>query len=968
MRYTFGFLWVCALSALLLVGCGSEALCEGVVCEDDGNECTNDVCNPATGTCRHVTVEDDTPCDFDALPGLCQAGVCVDAMLCQDVACEDDGNECTANACNPSDGLCEDTPVQDGTACAEARGGCYGGVCNFVPVSVVVGDKELVFDWTTDRCEDFDVPDAPADFARDENGGLVLFDGNAPTYYVSRGADFDSLMRVCDPPALVSADLRTPESYENWEWLWAIYREGSSWHALIHNEFHDAGAPTCKPGDPSPANLCWYNSITYAVSTDGGSTFTKPSPPAHVVAPAPKPWVPPTTPVQGDYLTSGYFLPSSVVRGPEDYYYTVIGAKPEQAQGGLERGLCAMRTKTLGDPTSWRAWDGSGFNLALESPYEIGAVAQACAFLSTPEEVYPVVGSVDLTYNGYLERYMLVTQWAEASNQAGVRCGFYFSLSTDLIHWSQMQEIAAARIVSPACPPDQMAPGQLEPVLIHYPSVVDHEDTTVNFERSGRTPYLYYTRFNDDTLNSLDRDIVRVPLKLTLGGPLCEGVDCDDQNACTEDICNGADGSCEHTPIECPADSNDCTAATCNPITGCEHTSAEDGSPCGGENQFGNSRGGCYAGICNFVPVSVAVGPKEVVFNWSVERCEEFDIPDGPTRVGRAENGELVLLASHETGNYLSRGPDFDSLERDCENPALRSADLLTPQSYENNEWLWSTYREGSSWHALIHNEFHPLEPPPCVGPYSPCWYNSITYAVSTDAATTFVKPGPPAHVVAPAPNMWIPPGPEAPVQDWYAEGYFTPSNIVLGPEDYYYALFVHMDWASERGGACAMRTKTLHDPASWSAWDGTGFNLALTSPYVTGSPSPRCSDVWVRGPAATSSLTYNTHVERYMVVAPSHGAGGCGIYLSLSTDLIHWSNWQLLVKARITYCDENPTTPGLLDPLPILYPSIIDHADSTTNFERPGRAPYLYYTRFNEGHWLDRDLVRVPLTFTLEE
>jgi hypothetical protein len=30
------------------------------------------------------------------------------------------------------------------------------------------------------------------------------------------------------------------------------------------------------------------------------------------------------------------------------------------------------------------------------------------------------------------------------------------------------------------------------------------------------------------------------------------------------------------------------------------------------------------------------------------------------------------------------------------------------------------------------------------------------------------------------------------------------------------------------------------------------------------------------------------------------------------------------------------------------------------------GRTPYLYYTRHNAG--LDRDLVRVPLTFTLEE
>ena len=506
--------------------------------------------------------------------------------LCEGVDC-DDQNECTSDVCDPASGACEYVSVPDGSPCAEGKGGCYGGVCNFVPITVTVGDKELVFDWTTHRCEDFDVPDAPADFVRDENGELVLFDGNAPTAYVSRGADFDSLARVCHPPALVSADNWRPESYENWEWLWSVYREGPNWHALIHNEFHDAVSPNCKPGDPSPANLCWYNSITYAVSTDGGSTFTKPSPPAHVVAPAPAPWMPPATPVEGDYLLSGYFTPSAIVHGPDDYYYSIFGARPVQAQGGPGVGACAMRTKTLGDPTSWRAWDGTGFNLAFENPYEIGAVAQACAFLPTPEVSNVAGTSVNLTYNTYLERYMLVAQWVDASQPSDVRCGVYLSLSTDLIHWSQVQEIAPAHVLT--CPIDQPIPGELESVLIFYASVVDHEDATVNFERPGRTPHLYYTRFNDDTQSSLDRDIVRVPLKLTLGGPLCEGVDCDDQNACTDDICNGADGSCEHTPRVCD-DQNECTADDCTPAIGCEHTPVADGTPCAG--------GTCQAGVC----------------------------------------------------------------------------------------------------------------------------------------------------------------------------------------------------------------------------------------------------------------------------------------------------------------------------------------------------------------------------------
>jgi len=429
--------------------------------------------------------------------------------------------------------------------------------------------------------------------------------------------------------------------------------------------------------------------------------------------------------------------------------------------------------------------------------------------------------------------------------------------------------------------------------------------------------------------------------------PECENAeDCDDQNECTDDVCNPSSNSCENAPVQ-------------------------DGSPCGGETYWGNPRGGCYGGLCNFVPVSVEVGPKEVVFDWTTDRCSERDIPDNPARVVCAEDGELVLFTMIDSpNNYVRRGPDFDSFVTDCD-PALQEAKLPTPESYENNEWLWSPYRDGTTWHVLVHNEFHPTGPPPCDG--NNCWYNSITYAVSVDGGRTFVKPNPPAHVVAPAPEVWTPPGPGAPVQPWYAEGYFGPSNIVLGPDDYYYTFFLALDWEYNTNGACLMRTKTLADPSSWRAWDGSGFDLHLASPYVTGTATEACDFLQMPdGPLmdTVSSLTYNTYLDRYMAVGIwgdwVDGKLVCGVYLSLSFDLIHWSHIQLITKA-LSWCESDPTTPGLLETVQIGYPSIIDHADSTTNFERPGRTPYLYYTRFNDGG-LDRDLVRVPLTFTLEE
>jgi hypothetical protein len=372
------------------------------------------------------------------------------------------------------------------------------------------------------------------------------------------------------------------------------------------------------------------------------------------------------------------------------------------------------------------------------------------------------------------------------------------------------------------------------------------------------------------------------------------------------------------------------------------------------------------------VPVSVDIGITEVVFDWTTERCDDFDIPDSPARVVRTEDGELVLFAIHEQSNYLLRGSDFDSFEGDCR-PAHQSANLPTAESYENHEWLWSPYREGENWHVLIHNEFHPLAPPPCGGSLNPCWYNSITYAVSTDNAYSFVKPGAPAHVVAPAPHVWVPPPPDFPPSRWYVTGYLNPTNIVLGPGGYYYALFGVVlyleDWL---GGPCVMRTKTLDDPASWRAWDGTGFNLPMTSPYVTGTPVQICEFLQTpTGPLmrGTASLTYNTYLDRYMLVddwrSDVGGQDVCGFHFSLSSDLIHWSDLQLLVQT-VGDCGTDPGTPGLR-PGDLNAPSIIDHADATTNFERPGQTPYLYYTSLHQ-YWLDRDLVRVQLKFTVEE
>lgn len=397
------------------------------------------------------------------------------------------------------------------TATIEGVSGTQSLTITPMRVSVTLGPKEGVFNWATDRCYDHDTPDQPARFVRAEDGSLVLFAGNAPRHYLSRGADFNSLKRDCRQPALDSAIRPTPESYENMEWLWAVYREGDRWHALIHNEFHDPVANTCDPGNPAPGNPCWYNSVTYAVSTDGARSFVKPPPPAHVVAPPPNAWVPPPeTPVPAGQWGEGYQSPSSIVHANDGFYYAFFWAKPTRTPLS---GSCLMRTSTLGDPASWRAWDGSGFNLRLTSPYVTGNPATPCTLVEQRDTGLP---SGILVYSTYLGRYLKVGIGLRDGEGRSI-CGFFFTLSADLIHWSKRYLIVQTTLAG-FCTADPQLSEPLEPVAVQYPSIVDHTDTTINFEKAGRMPYLYYVRYPrsvDDPLYWSDRALVRVPLTFT---------------------------------------------------------------------------------------------------------------------------------------------------------------------------------------------------------------------------------------------------------------------------------------------------------------------------------------------------------------------------------------------------------------------------------------------------------------------
>lgn len=107
-----------------------------VVCanDNDNNPCTANTCVPATGICAPGNAPNGTPCaDGDLCDGTetCMAGACSTPGV--PLVCADDNNPCTDDICAPAAG-CLYLNKTNGTSCADAdlcdgAESCIGGAC-----------------------------------------------------------------------------------------------------------------------------------------------------------------------------------------------------------------------------------------------------------------------------------------------------------------------------------------------------------------------------------------------------------------------------------------------------------------------------------------------------------------------------------------------------------------------------------------------------------------------------------------------------------------------------------------------------------------------------------------------------------------------------------------------------------------------------------------------------------------------
>lgn len=371
------------------------------------------------------------------------------------------------------------------------------------PLSVEVsGPEEVVFDWTNDRCEDENIPDIAARAFRDADGMVQLWIGHYVNYRMI-GPDLNQVEPDCT--LLMRSDFDPdPSKFNDSEWLAAPYTEdGNTVYGIVHNEYRGDTHNAARPGQcPSGERLiCLDTSVTMMISTDGGDSYHDIlEPPNHMVATLPY-----TFNDQG--VPSGLRQPSNIIRGKDGYFYvyTNISDYPANLADFPPQWVCVMRTDDLSAPSSWRFWDGEGFSGKFVNPYveTIGPDTPKCA----PLEKDDLSGSLNesVTYNSALGRYIMIG-YSYHPTAADPTWGYYYSFSDDLVHWTRRELLLEL-------PGENAVENSAIEMFYAYPSLIDPDSPSMNFDTSDENAYLYLTRFNNGV--TLDRDLIRFPLQIT---------------------------------------------------------------------------------------------------------------------------------------------------------------------------------------------------------------------------------------------------------------------------------------------------------------------------------------------------------------------------------------------------------------------------------------------------------------------
>jgi hypothetical protein len=286
-------------------------------------------------------------------------------------------------------------------------------------------------------------------------------------------------------------------------------------------------------------------------------------------------------------------------------------------------------------------------------------------------------------------------------------------------------------------------------------------------------------------------------------------------------------------------------------------------------------------------------------------------------------------------------GPTLDDVKQDCR-VVYRSPEDSDPSQFQDRNWLATFYTpDGRRIAALVHSEYEAFTfPNMCATPdqKNNCWWNTITFAQSSDGGYSFAVPKPPRNLVASVPYPYV----KGNLASAY--GYHRPTNI-LKVGDFYYAMINNWPFKAQKYGPCLIRTSDVFDPGSWRAWDGSAFSIRFLDPYREQGVEPGthvCEPVLKD---IATSLVLHQPTGQFVVsqFTPDNRFGAPGLYLSASSDMIHWSKPSLVASTEDIRAAEGPGDWNYS------YFALLDPGSQDRNFSTISDAPYVYFVRLDK-------------------
>jgi hypothetical protein len=363
-------------------------------------------------------------------------------------------------------------------------------------------------------------------------------------------------------------------------------------------------------------------------------------------------------------------------------------------------------------------------------------------------------------------------------------------------------------------------------------------------------------------------------------------------------------------------------------------------------------------------------GPRIKVFASPKNSCNGNDVPDAMARAFRDYTG-TVHFSSASSELFQSLGPTLDTVVHSCD-VAYNSANDANPADFNDQVWLDSFFTlDGKRIAVLAHTEYHgwAIQGECHVqgdNQYSACEYDSDTFHTSSDGGYHFETPAAPGNFLAGFPYKYeIDNGPM---------GYSVDTNMIEYG-GWIYAVATDYSWPPNCSGSTGpnrcrvpnggapLRTQDVFDPTSWRTWDGQDFSVSFADPYP-GPVHDHESHVYTPVPYMEYVNAIGIYQPLNVVVATlwdywDNTLGPPGMYLTTSTDMVHWTKPSLVVTVKELLTEDEPGN------WLYAYFSLIDPDASDLNFSTLGDHPYLYYVRLNNNNTGERVLFRRRITLT---